>query len=126
MRMLRRLLAVVVFGALFFGAWRFVAGNNTPTRLDLVLFELPEVPLWSALLGAFALGALCAGASLVYELAKKSFAARRYRKELAGLESEIHQLRNLPLAAPDARAGPVPQGRAGSAPEGRVAAGPRG
>lgn len=118
MRMLRRLLVVGVFGALFFGAWRFVNGNVAPTSVDLVLFELPGVPLWSALLGAFALGALCAGASLVYELAKKSFAARRYRKELAGLESEIHQLRNLPLAAPDARAGPAPQSRAAAGPRG--------
>jgi uncharacterized integral membrane protein len=118
MRMLRRLLVVVVFGALFFGAWRFVAGNKTPTSLDLVFFDLPEVPLWSALLGAFALGALCAGASLVYELAKRSFAARRYRKELAGLESEIHQLRNLPLAAPETRGGPAPQGRAAAGPRG--------
>jgi uncharacterized integral membrane protein len=117
MRMLRRVLVVAVFGALFFGAWRFVNGNVDPTHVDLVFFDLHEVPLWSALLGAFLLGAASAGASLVYELAKKSFAARRYRKELAGLESEIHQLRNLPLAAPDAGGGP--------APPGRVSAGPR-
>jgi uncharacterized integral membrane protein len=116
MRMLRRLLVVGVFGALFFGAWRFVNGNVAPTSVDLVFFDLHGVPLWSALLGAFTLGALCAGASLFYELAKKSFAARRYRKELAGLESEIHQLRNLPLAAPDTRAGPAPPGRAAAGP----------
>jgi uncharacterized integral membrane protein len=118
MRMLRRLLVVVVFGALFFGAWRFVNGNGLPVDLDLVFFDLHQIPLWSALIGAFALGALCAGASLVYELAKRSFAARRYRKELAGLESEIHQLRNLPLAAPDAGGGPAPPGRAAAGPQG--------
>ena len=116
MRMLRRLLVVAVFGGLFVGAWRFVAGNIEPTDLDLVFFDLHGVPLWSALLGAFTLGALCAGASLFYELAKRSFAARRYRKELAGLESEIHQLRNLPLAVPDSRAGPAPEGRAAAGP----------
>jgi hypothetical protein len=118
MRMLRRLLVVAVFAGLFVGAWRFVAGNGDPTDLDLVFFDLHAVPLWSALVGAFALGALCAGASLVYELLKKSFAARRYRKELAGLESEIHQLRNLPLAAPDAHAGPAPPSRAAAGPRG--------
>jgi uncharacterized integral membrane protein len=118
MRMLRRLLVVVVFGALFFGAWRFVNGNKTPTDLDLVFFTLHQLPLWSALLGAFALGALCAGASLVYELTKKSFAARRYRRELAGLESEIHQLRNLPLAAPEPRGGAAPPGQAAAGPRG--------
>jgi hypothetical protein len=118
MRMLRRVLVVGIFVGLFYAAWRFVSGNGTPTTVDLVVFQLPQVPLWSALLAAFALGALCAGASLVYELAKKSFAARRYRKELAGLESEIHQLRNLPLAAPDAEGGPAPPGRAAAGPRG--------
>ena len=118
MRMLRRLLVLGVFVALFVGAWRFVSANSARIDLDLVLLPLHQVPLWSALLGAFALGASCAGASLLYELAKKSFAARRYRKELAGLESEIHQLRNLPLAAPEARGEPAPQGRAAAGPRG--------
>lgn len=120
MRMLRRLLVVVVFVALFAGVWRFVGGNAQPVTIELLLLQL-SVPLWGALLGAFGLGALCAGASLVYELAKKSFATRRYRKQMAGLESEIHQLRNLPLAgseaplaAPEAREGPAPP-RAGLA-----------
>lgn len=118
MRMLRRLLVVIVFGALFVGAWRFVNGNGTRIDLDLVFFTLHQLPLWSALLGAFALGALSAGASLVYELTKKSFAARRYRKELAGLESEIHQLRNLPLAVPETHGGPAPPGPAAAGPRG--------
>jgi uncharacterized integral membrane protein len=118
MRMLRRLLLGVVFVALFYGAWRFVAGNEAPIHVDLVLLQLPEVPLWSALLGAFALGALCAGASLVYSLLEKSFTARRYRRALAGLESEIHQLRNLPLAAPETRGGPAPPGREAAGPRG--------
>lgn len=113
MRMLRRLLVVLVFVALFVGVWRFVGGNAQPVTIELLLLQL-SVPLWAALLGAFGLGALCAGASLVYELTKKSFVARRYRKQMAGLESEIHQLRNLPLAAPEAREGPAPP-RAGLA-----------
>src|SRR5262245_6233011 len=116
MRMLRRVLVVLVFGALFVATWRFVSGNGTPTDLDLVLVQLHEIPLWSALLGAFALGASCAGASLLYELAKKSFAARRYRKALAGLESEIHQLRNLPLAGPETPGGPAPPVRSAAGP----------
>jgi hypothetical protein len=32
---------------------------------------------------------------------KKNLVARRYRKVVRGLESEIHQLRNLPLAGTD-------------------------
>jgi hypothetical protein len=107
MRTLRWLLVVTVFVALFAGVWRFVGGNAERVSIALPFLQL-NVPLWQGLLGAFALGALSAGASLVYELAKKSFAARRYRREMAGLESEIHQLRNLPLAAPEAREGPAP------------------
>ena len=116
--MLRRLLVVGVFAGLFAATWRFVSSNSGPIDLDLVLLQLHQIPLWSALLGAFASGATCAGASLVYELAKKSFATRRYRKELAGLESEIHQLRNLPLAAPDSPGGPAPPARAAAGPRG--------
>jgi len=101
MRTLRRVLWVVLFVAVFVLVWQFVGGNREPVSVELVFLRL-SVPLWVALLGAFAIGALSAGASLVYELAKKSFAARRYKKEMAGLESEIHQLRNLPLQAPDA------------------------
>ena len=118
MRMLRRLLMVGIFAALFYAAWRFVTGNGAPVTLDLVFFDLHEIPLWAALLGAFGLGAASAGASLVYELLKRSFAARRYRKELAGLESEIHQLRNLPLAAPETQGGPAPPSRNAAGPRG--------
>jgi hypothetical protein len=107
MRMLRRLLLLAVFAGLFAAAWRFVNGNDVEVQVDL-LFAQPTLKLYAALLGAFGLGALSASAGLVYELAKRSFAARRYRKELAGLESEIHQLRNLPLAAPEAQPGPAP------------------
>jgi len=117
MRMLRRVLVVAVFVALFATVWRFVGGNEEPVSIDLLFGEW-SVPLWSALLVAFGLGALAAGLSLVWELAKKSVTARRYRKRMAGLESEIHQLRNLPLAAPEAhevpataRAGPADRQR---------------
>ena len=37
----------------------------------------------------------------MYEVLKKGLVARRYRKVVKGLESEIHQLRNLPLAGTD-------------------------
>jgi uncharacterized integral membrane protein len=100
-------LLALVFVALFAVVWQFVGGNQGSVSIDLVFLQ-QSVPLWAALLGAFVLGALSAGASLIYELAKKSFALLRYRKQMAGLESEIHQLRNLPLAAPEAREGLAP------------------
>jgi len=107
MRTVRRLLLLAVFAALFYAAWQFVGGNGQEVSIELVMLRI-SVPLWAALLAAFVLGALSAGASLVYEIAKKSYALLRYRKQMAGLESEIHQLRNLPLAAPDAQDGPAP------------------
>jgi len=116
MRALRRILGVAVFVGLFVALWGFVGGNADPVDIDLLVLRVP-LPLWLALIGAFGLGAICAGASLFYSLAKRSFATRRYRKQLAGLESEIHQLRNLPLAAPEAGEGPGPGGR--SMPGGR-------
>jgi uncharacterized integral membrane protein len=111
MRMLRRILAAVVFVGLFWVVWQFVGGNSDPVDIDLIVLRVP-LPLWVALLGSFGIGALCAGASLVYSLAKRSFATRRYRKQVAGLESEIHQLRNLPLAAAEGEDGAAPAGGA--------------
>jgi hypothetical protein len=42
-----------------------------------------------------------AGVALVYQVLTKDLVARRYRKTVRSLESEIHQLRNLPLAGTD-------------------------
>jgi uncharacterized integral membrane protein len=98
MRVARRLLGLVLFvGALVVG-WRFAAANSAVVTVHYLLGQTPEVSLWVALLGAFALGAFGVGAVGVYQLAKLQLMARRYRKKVGGLESEIHQLRNLPLA----------------------------
>lgn len=106
MRIARRLFVLLLLVGLFWLAWRFTHGNTQPISVDLVLWRTPELPLWGLLLAAFGLGAACAGASLLYELARKSLLARRYRKAVAGLETEVHELRNLPLAeAPEAGEG---------------------
>ena len=101
MRTVRRLLVLALFVGLFAVAWRFASANATQIGIDLLLFRSPEVPIWVALLSAFGIGALAAGVYLVYELIKKNLVARRYRKAIKGLESEVHQLRNLPLAGTD-------------------------
>lgn len=120
MRIARRLFLLLVFAGLFWFAWRFTHGNTGTVAVDLVFGRTPPLPLWAVLLGAFGLGALCAGASLVYELARKSLLARRYRKAVAGLETEIHELRNLPLAeAAEGRSDAAPPGAATGAGRGR-------
>jgi len=101
MKTVRRLMALALFAGLFVVAWRFASANATEVQVDLLLFQILAVPLWVALLTAFGTGALVAGVSLVYQVIKKTLVARRYRRTVRGLESEIHQLRNLPLAGTD-------------------------
>ena len=101
MQKVRVLVVLALFGGLFFVALRFSSTNATEIPVDLLLYQVPAVPIWLALLIAFGVGALAAGLSFSYEVVKKSLVARRYRKAVRGLESEIHQLRNLPLAATD-------------------------
>lgn len=101
MQTVRRVMALALFAALFVVAWRFASTNAAEIPVDLLLFQMPAVPIWVALLTAFGIGALSAGISLGYQVIKKNLVARRYRKTVRGLESEIHQLRNLPLAGTD-------------------------
>jgi len=114
--MLRRLLALVLFLGLFFVAWEFTHGNTLELEIDLIGWRTPPVPLWGALLVAFAAGAVLSALALALPLTRGSVVKRRYRKEVEGLASEVHQLRNLPLAGSGAEpvADPaVPEGRGG-------------
>jgi uncharacterized integral membrane protein len=101
MQTVRRLMALFLFAGLFFIVWRFASTNATEITVELIFFQTPATPIWVVLLIAFGVGALSAGVSLLYLVLKKNLVARRYRKAVRGLESEIHQLRNLPLAATD-------------------------
>jgi uncharacterized integral membrane protein len=106
MRQLRWVLAIVVLTVAAVLLATFVIGNQNSVTLDLPLLGLKHPPLWLALAGAFFMGAFAASAGLLLQLAKKTLAARRFEKRVAGLESEIHQLRNLPLAESDSLLAP--------------------
>ena len=99
MRLARRLLGIVVFVALLVAGWSFAQGNPGPVTIDYVVGEVAGVSVWAALFAAFLVGAGCAGVLAAYQIAKLGMVTRRYRKAVRGLESEVHQLRNLPLAA---------------------------
>jgi hypothetical protein len=101
MKTARRLLALALLAGVFALAWRFASRNAAEIGIDLLLYQNAKVPIWAALSGAFGIGALSAGVVLVYQVIKKDLVARRYRKTVRSLESEIHQLRNLPLAGTD-------------------------
>ena len=98
MRWVSRLLGLALFvGALLVG-WRFAAENAGEVRVHFVVGEISEIALWKVLLVTFAAGAVCAGLAWLRLAVKHGLMSRRYRKMLGDLESEIHQLRNLPLA----------------------------
>jgi uncharacterized integral membrane protein len=101
MVMLRRVLLGLSFVALLVGGWRFAAQNSDLVKVSYLAGETPSVALWLALLFAFGLGALVAGLFTGLGLARTRLLARRYRKAVAGLEAEVHQLRNLPLIDED-------------------------
>jgi TRAP-type C4-dicarboxylate transport system permease small subunit len=110
MRIVRRLLAIVCFVALLVGGWHFAARNAAPVIVHHPAGAIGEMQLWVALLVAFASGVGLAGAIGVARGARIRLVARRYRKLVAGLQAEVHQLRSLPLAdraAPSAD-GPAP------------------
>jgi uncharacterized integral membrane protein len=113
MRMVRRLLGLALFVAALVIGWSFAHRNPDAVRVDLLLAQPAGQPLWLVLVAAFAAGALCAGLIGFYHAARLRLTARRYRRAAAGLEAEIHQLRNLPLAAQQEGAA---RGSAGGAP----------
>lgn len=101
MRPALKLLVLAVFAAsfcLFYLASRFAAANSGVVVIEVPLLGGIEVVLWTALLAAFAGGAILAGLAAAYQVARLGLLARRYRKIIRGLESEVHQLRNLPLS----------------------------
>ena len=98
MRILRRVFWIAVFAGAVFVCVRFPARNATPVAVDYLMGVTPELPLWGVLVAAFVLGAVCAGVVAFLKVARLQLVARRYRNAVHGLESEVHQLRNLPLA----------------------------
>ena len=101
MVLLRRVLLGLLFAAVLIGGWRFAAQNSSPVTVGYLAGETPGVALWLALLVAFGLGAVVTALFAGMSLARTGLLARRYRKTVAGLEAEVHQLRNLPLIDED-------------------------
>jgi hypothetical protein len=100
MRWARRLIGVVAAIAVFIGGWRFAHENAAPVSISYLWGGI-DLPVWEALLWCFAGGFALAGTGWLWFGVRSRMLQRRYRKAVGGLEAEIHQLRNLPLA-PDA------------------------
>jgi hypothetical protein len=97
MRWVRRLLGLAVFVGTFWGIWHFAKENATVVAVSYV-FGVVDVAVWQALLASFAAGFALSGAGWLLFGVRSRMVQRRYRKAVGGLEAEIHQLRNLPLA----------------------------
>lgn len=112
----RRLILLALVAAVLVAGWVFAGRNAEPrVAVDFWFVAAPEVSLWQALVVAFGAGALLATALWLFEVARYGLVARRYRKAVARLEAEIHQLRNLPLAEGAAPLEPRAEGEAGLA-----------
>jgi uncharacterized integral membrane protein len=118
MRWTRRVIGGALFLVLLVGGWRFAAENSGSVTVHYLLGRSGEVAIWAALLGAFGAGAALVALLSLLQTARLRLEARRYRKVVRGLEAEVHQLRNLPLA-PDDAGTEHPQGRE-AVLEGRV------
>ena len=116
MHWVRRLIGVAVVLAVMVGGWRFVAENSAPVSIYYVWGAL-ELPLWKALLGCFAAGFALAASGWLWRGIRSQMLFRQYRKTVGGLEQEVHELRNLPLAPeadpPDALGSEQTRARAG-------------
>jgi uncharacterized integral membrane protein len=105
MRVTRRVVGIALFVALLVGGWRFAADNSQTVSIHYLVGQLDGIAVWTALLIAFAAGAVLVGLLGLLGSAKLRLEARRYRKAVQGLEAEVHQLRNLPLSAEEAEPG---------------------
>jgi len=97
MRWVRRWIGVALIATLLVGGWRLAHENGGIVAVSY-LFGAIEMPLWEALLIFFAAGFAFAGTGWLWQSLRARMIERRYRKAVGGLEAELHQLRNLPLA----------------------------
>ncbi len=98
MTLTRRLLAIVVFVGLLFAGWQFAASNSTPVVVHHAAGEFAAFALWAVLLVAFGFGVVLTALVAVVRGARIRLVSRRYRKLVECLQSEVHQLRSLPLS----------------------------
>ncbi len=97
---LRRLVGIAFFVAMLVFGWTFAKRNAELVHIDYLVGTLDEAS-WVIVLGTLLLGGLAASLLLSLQLVRLMLTARRYRRLASGLEQEVHQLRNLPLATPD-------------------------
>ena len=71
--------------------------NREPVAVHYLLGSA-QVPLWQLLGGAFLTGCLAGWLLSLLPWTRAKLSARRHRRRAERLETELHQLRNLPLS----------------------------
>ena len=89
--------AALFVGALVVG-WNFGAANATTIDIDLLWVTIGQVTIWQLVLASFLLGASAVGLVASFLGTRGWMLRHRYRRAIRKLESELHQLRSLPLA----------------------------
>jgi uncharacterized membrane protein YciS (DUF1049 family) len=85
------------FVALLWLGWSFRVGNETPIDLDLVWVQFHQVELWRVILLAIGIGAVASALCVGFAWLQSRLLNRRYRRAIRRLESELHEMRSLPL-----------------------------
>ncbi len=98
MRLARQLLAVAVFVGLLIAGWKFADNNSELISVSYPGGEFAERASWAVLLVAFGSGVVLAASIAAVRGARIRLVSRRYRKLVECLQSEVHQLRSLPLS----------------------------
>jgi uncharacterized integral membrane protein len=79
-----------------------VAYANGEQRVDVTYFfgrTVSDVPVFLVILGSVFIGVLLAGALAVVEHFKHGARERELKRRIAGLETEVRELRNLPIGS---------------------------
>jgi hypothetical protein len=97
MVLLRRVFLAALFVGALIGGWTFASENSALVGIHFGFGSQVEVQLWAALIGSFGAGVGICFMVVLGRLTRSSLAQRRYRKTVAALEAEVHQLRNLPI-----------------------------
>ena len=101
MLVFRRIIALAVFVLLLVAGWQIAARNADLVHIDYLFGEVKGVRVWLALLISFVAGGAVVAIAALFSSMRAGLLSRRYRKAIADLEAEVHQLRNLPLAVED-------------------------
>ena len=108
---MKRLLLIALGLGLLVGGWMlgwsFQSANLAVIDIDLLWMTIEDVSVWKLVLSAFALGATLVLLLAVFFYMRGAILRRRYRATIRRLESELHQMRSLPLSEEAAEAPPA-------------------